>query len=242
MRRIPVATIAVAALTVAVGIAQLLAPITEVLQRDAARVLGGEWWRLATTMFVHGGVAHLLFNVAGIVLVGIALERWVGSWRWLVIYLASGIVAGLAEVPIDPAGVDTGASGGVAGLIGALLVASARRRDLPWWPAWIYAGFFAAYLAGLTWGGVIAGSVAGSLVIAALVTVRRATGPTVLHRVLLVLVALGALALIARLDVHGFGLLLGAALGVALAGAEGTRRERPGLHPDQRHRRARPVE
>jgi membrane associated rhomboid family serine protease len=217
LERVPVATIATAALTVAVGIAQLLAPVTGVLQRDAARVLGGEWWRLATTMLVHGGVAHLLFNLAGILLVGMALERRVGAWRWVVIYVASGVGAGLAEVLIDPAGVDTGASGGVAGLIGALLVVSAGRREPPWWPAWVYAGFFAAYLAGLAWGGVIAGSVAGSLAIAALVTVRRAAGPRVLLWVLLALVALGTVLLVARLDVHGFGLLLGALLGLALA-------------------------
>jgi membrane associated rhomboid family serine protease len=65
-----------------VGIAQTLAPVTGVLQRDAARVLGGEWWRLATTMFVHGGVGHLLFNLAGILLVGMALEHRVGAGWW----------------------------------------------------------------------------------------------------------------------------------------------------------------
>jgi membrane associated rhomboid family serine protease len=214
---VPVATIVTATLTVAVGIAQTLAPVTGVLQRDAARVLGGEWWRLATTMFVHGGVAHLLFNVAGILLVGTALERRVGAWRWVVVYVASGVGAGLAEVLIDPVGVDTGASGGVAGLIGALLVVSVRRREPPWWPGWVYAGFFAVYLAGLAWGGVITGSVAGSLAIAVLVTVRRAAGPRVLLRVLLALMALGALALVVRLDVHGFGLVIGALLGLALA-------------------------
>jgi membrane associated rhomboid family serine protease len=79
--------------------------------------------------------------------------------------------AGLAEVLIDPVGVDTGASGGVAGLIGALLVVSARRREPQWWPGWV------------------------------------------LLRVLLALVAFGALALVVRLDVHGFGLVIGAALG-----------------------------
>lgn len=210
------ATIFVAALTVVVGVLQVFAPVTEFLQRDSQRVVGGEWWRLATTMLVHSSPAHLIFNLAGIVIVGIAVERWAGPLRWLVIYLLSGAGAGLLMVVVDSGSIDTGASGGVAGLIGAMAIRMAWARELPDWPAWLYSGFFACYLAGLGLGGVTVGGIAGSLSIAALVTIRRAAGGDILRVVVVVVVALAAAALAVAGDVHGFGMLIGAAIGMLM--------------------------
>ncbi len=213
-----VATISVAALTLVVGVLQVFSPITDLLQRDSQRVVGGEWWRLATTMLVHSGPAHLIFNLAGIIVVGIAVERWAGPLRWLLIYLFSGAGAGLVMVLVDSSRIDTGASGGVAGLIGAMAIRMAYARELPAWPAWLYSGFFASYLGGLGQGGVIVGGIAGSLSIAALVTIRRAAGDDILRVVVVIVIALGAAALALTGDEHGFGMLIGAAIGVLMLG------------------------
>lgn len=88
------------------------------LRRDEFR--NGEWWRLLTSMFVHGGLMHLAFNIYGLVFASMLLEPKIGRTRFLLIYLATGMVAGFASVLWTPvAGV--GASGAIFGLFGALL-------------------------------------------------------------------------------------------------------------------------
>jgi len=85
--------------------------------------LHGQPWRLVTSLFVHGGMTHLLLNMFSLWLLGLMLEQRVGAWRLLAVYLASGIAASLATVWYHASGINsTGASGAIFGLYGFMLV------------------------------------------------------------------------------------------------------------------------
>lgn len=79
-------------------------------------------WRLVTSLFVHGGITHLLLNGASLWLLGLLLEARTGGWRLLGVYLASGVAACLATLWYHTGGINsTGASGAIFGLYGFLL-------------------------------------------------------------------------------------------------------------------------
>lgn len=84
--------------------------------------LHGQPWRLLTSLFVHGGVMHLLLNMFSLWLLGLMLEQRVGAGRLLAVYLASGLAASLATVWYHTGGINsTGASGAIFGLYGFML-------------------------------------------------------------------------------------------------------------------------
>jgi len=85
--------------------------------------LHGQPWRLLTSLFVHGGMTHLLLNMFSLWLLGLMLEQRVGAWRLLAVYLASGLAASLATLWYHTSGINsTGASGAIFGLYGLMLV------------------------------------------------------------------------------------------------------------------------
>jgi membrane associated rhomboid family serine protease len=88
----------------------------------ALRTTNGEWWRLAAAIFVHAGPLHLAATIAGLVPLGIVLERAVGRVAFASIYLAAGVAAGVVSLWTTPAtSVSFGASGAVFGVYGLLL-------------------------------------------------------------------------------------------------------------------------
>ena len=92
----------------------------------APRTTNGEWWRLAGSMFVHGGVFHLLTTMAGLVSVGVILERAVGRIAFASIYFAAGLLASVVSLwTTSPTSVSFGASGAVFGIYGLLLASLA---------------------------------------------------------------------------------------------------------------------
>jgi membrane associated rhomboid family serine protease len=83
--------------------------------------VGGEWWRLVTPIFLHGGMIHFLFNSYLLMQLGPVVEELFGTTRYWVIYLCCGIVGSMAsQLPRYTNTV--GASGAIMGLIGLLLV------------------------------------------------------------------------------------------------------------------------
>ncbi len=82
----------------------------------------GQWWRLLSTMDLHGGWVHLGMNLGSILLIGWPLERRIGWARTVIVYLGSGVMGSLASVYVNHTDVGVGASGAAMGLIGALLV------------------------------------------------------------------------------------------------------------------------
>jgi len=83
-------------------------------------VLNGEWWRLFTAMFLHGGMTHLLMNMFSLYLIGRGVEEYFNTTSYLSIYLFSGLLGGLASLYMHPASVGVGASGAIFGIFGAM--------------------------------------------------------------------------------------------------------------------------
>lgn len=89
----------------------------------------GEWWRLFVPVFLHGNLLHLLFNGMALVQVGPLAEQAYGRSRFLVIYLASGVVGNILGLQAYDISVGIGASGALFGLIGAAGLYGHRRGD-----------------------------------------------------------------------------------------------------------------
>lgn len=81
----------------------------------------GEWWRLLTCIFLHGGIMHLFANIYGLLFVGIFLEPRLGRQKYAAVYLVTGVLASLASLWWHEATASVGASGAIFGLYGALL-------------------------------------------------------------------------------------------------------------------------
>jgi rhomboid protease GluP len=136
----------------------------------------GQWWRLASSIFVHMDLMHLIFNAYGLYALGPMVERFYGWQRTLALFMGSGVLAALAS-HLFVAAPSGGASGAVYGLVGALMVFGWRHREalpervskvlttgmLPWTVFGIGIGFFsfmpmdnAAHIGGLLSGALLA--------------------------------------------------------------------------------------
>src|ERR1700722_546256 len=83
----------------------------------------GEWWRLLTNVFVHGGLLHIAFNMWCLWNLGALCESLYGRWTYAAIYLICGLGASLASAAWHPYVPSVGASGAIFGLAGALIAA-----------------------------------------------------------------------------------------------------------------------
>lgn len=96
----------------------------ELLQWGANRrfeTTGGEWWRLLTSMFLHGGIMHLFLNIYGLVIAAIFVEPLLGRKNYFILYILSGLCGSLASIWWYPNTISVGASGAIFGLYGAIL-------------------------------------------------------------------------------------------------------------------------
>lgn len=99
-----------------------------------AAELHGQYWRMLTGMFLHGGVLHWLLNSWSLFQLGSLYETLFGSKRFALVYLVSGIAASVTS-SIHSAGLAVGASGAIFGIAGAFvfsMLRSPRYRDDPW--------------------------------------------------------------------------------------------------------------
>ncbi|SFS67042.1 rhomboid family intramembrane serine protease [Marininema halotolerans] len=95
---------------------------------EQAHLEQGEWWRLITPLFIHIGIAHLLFNSFALYLLGPQLEWLFGKWRFILLYMGTGFFANLASTTLNPIGIKAGASGAIYGLFGVYLYLILFRR------------------------------------------------------------------------------------------------------------------
>lgn len=84
--------------------------------------MSGEWWRLVTSMFLHGGIMHLLMNMYGLFIAAIYVQPIMGNFRMGLVYFISGLCGSLASIYWYENTVSVGASGAIFGLFGAILV------------------------------------------------------------------------------------------------------------------------
>ncbi len=104
-----------------------------------------------TSMFLHASLAHVFFNMWGLAIFGDNVEDRLGHFGYLIFYLACGLAAGLTHFAFNfGSRIPTvGASGAIAGVMGAYIVLYPRARVLTWWgffvfwlPAWLVLGYW----------------------------------------------------------------------------------------------------
>jgi rhomboid protease GluP len=88
---------------------------------DGFLVKNGEVYRLFTHMFLHANIFHIFFNLYSLYIIGPRVEDFYGKWKYLLIYILSGICGGLLSIAMNGNIVSVGASGAIFGLFGSLL-------------------------------------------------------------------------------------------------------------------------
>jgi membrane associated rhomboid family serine protease len=91
-----------------------------------AGVEHGEWWRLGTSAFLHYGPVHLALNMVSLYFAGSILEQVIGRWRFLLLYVVSGLAGAAGALLWSPNAMTAGASGAIFGILGALFVLERR--------------------------------------------------------------------------------------------------------------------
>lgn len=151
-----------------------------------ARVLDGEWWRMVTSMFLHGGPDHLVGNMVVLFIVGMACEHAFGVGRAAVVYFGSGVAGAALSMAMGP-GPSVGASGAIFGVLAAVVVVLYRHQDrfylrdkrigfvLAIWAGWqILTGFLSPYIDNFAHlGGFVGGAAAALVLSPRLGAVRR---------------------------------------------------------------------
>ncbi len=89
----------------------------------------GEWWRLVTAGFLHGGILHILMNMWVLFDLGAQTEESYGTSRYLSIYFVATVLGFLASFLWAPRELSVGASAGICGLIGAMIALGVRDRS-----------------------------------------------------------------------------------------------------------------
>jgi membrane associated rhomboid family serine protease len=141
----------------------------------------GQYWRLFTAMFLHIGLLHIAFNAYALWIFGHLVEEVVGRWKFLLLYLLTGICASAVSYALSNVLVQggvyfsvpsAGASGAIFGVFGVFLAYNWRRRktaigaaQLRWLLILIAINAVLGFSGGIDWhahlGGLVAGVFAG---------------------------------------------------------------------------------
>jgi len=144
-----------------------------------AGVANGDWWRLITSTFLHAGILHIGFNMFALFWFGRLLEQLIGSWRYLLLYFASGLAGSAGALWFSPPNAPTvGASGAIFGVLGALLVLERRGVISTGGQilALIVLNFFITFaIPGISRGGHVGGFVGGVVLMILYLQFRRST-------------------------------------------------------------------
>lgn len=141
-----------------------------------AEVYAGEWWRMFTATFLHGGPNHIIGNMIVLYIVGMACEHAFGPARTTLVYFGSGLAGSALSVLASP-GPSVGASGAIFGVLAAVVVMLYRNQDrfyvrdkrigfvLAAWAAWqLLTGFLTPFVDNFAHlGGMIGGAIAALL-------------------------------------------------------------------------------
>lgn len=140
---LPILTYAVLAITTAVFLVDLAGPAVPAQLFAACggsigecgliwgvRVADGEWWRILTSAFLHGGFIHFGLNMYILFLFGPLVERMYGHLEFLGIYLLSAAGGSVLTILVEPQQRALGASGAIFGLFGLMFVVGRRHHAL----------------------------------------------------------------------------------------------------------------
>lgn len=135
MRRVPPLTVGLIGLLVAVFLLEVAAgsldspeAIVALGALDAPSVAAGQYWRLLSAIFLHGGFEHLVSNAVALFILGMIGEHAFGAAQFVVLYVLSGLAGSVVSL-LSGAGPSVGASGAIFGLQGAAIVLFRRHRD-----------------------------------------------------------------------------------------------------------------
>jgi membrane associated rhomboid family serine protease len=148
-------------------------------------VMQGEYWRLFTSMFLHDptNILHLALNMLSLFFVGRFVEVLFGKWRYIVIYLLSGLAGNVLYLFLDPNGASLGASGAIFGIFGAMGVFYLMNRRsmgpgmLSNWVLWLSLNLILGFVPGSNidiWGHI--GGLVSGMIIAFLLIPRQRRG------------------------------------------------------------------
>ena len=182
-----VATAVSAGLAGANPLDNTFSPLFAQLAQIPVLVQLGEDWRLVTAAFLHIGPLHLVLNMLALLVFGSELERQLGRWRYLAVYLVS-LLGGAVAIQLfgEPGRPVAGASAAIYGLLGGLAVVMlSRREDLRGLLTLLAINVFVSFLPGVSLLGHLGGLVAGFVATGVVVLARRRTELQVLGLMLL---------------------------------------------------------
>ncbi len=78
----------------------------------------GQWWRLLSSVFIHAGLIHLAYNMFALFFIGPFLESSIGSKKFMIIYLLTGMIASFTSLTFHDSTISVGASGAIFGMYG----------------------------------------------------------------------------------------------------------------------------
>lgn len=160
----------------------VMSPSSQALVRWGANygplTWSGDWWRLISYNFLHGGLLHIGFNMWCLWDLGMLCESLYGTWTFGALYFICGVAGGLTSTGINPYRLSVGASGAIFGLAGALIAGyylgeftiprpmiQMRLRSLLLFVAYnIILGFVGATDNLCHLGGLVAGLICGALI------------------------------------------------------------------------------
>ena len=123
--KFPTVTYAILAINIIVFIIPLLYGQSEAMVAQfcvhGPSIRYGHYYRLFTGMFLHGSVLHLIFNSYALYVIGSQIESFLGKFKFLIIYLAGGLMGSLFSITFNGNAASIGASGAIFGLMGALV-------------------------------------------------------------------------------------------------------------------------
>jgi len=135
MRRLPPVTVAILMVLVVIFLAEVrvgaLASREAIVAMGALareRVAAGEYWRLLTAPWLHGGVDHLVGNGIALFILGMLCEAAFGRAQFVLLYVLSGLAGSVVSLAVS-VGPSVGASGAIFGLQGAAIMLFRLHRD-----------------------------------------------------------------------------------------------------------------
>lgn len=123
-KKYPLITYILMGINVLIFIYMLLGNYEEIMMKYGMYtpyIKRGEYYRLFTCMFLHANFIHLICNMYALYVIGPQVESFFGKWKYLFIYLVSGICGSMLSMTFSQAALSVGASGAIFGLLGSLL-------------------------------------------------------------------------------------------------------------------------